>query len=108
MDWSKYGKKDDNSMWGGSDDKMSMMMNMKKKMEMTDKLDTILDMVTVQKQRKFTLWCQMFDDADEGKFLEMPYANERFCANFFPRFGDNKHMGIKFEACNSSSTSQIN
>merc|ERR1712156_1334141 len=80
MDWSQYGKGD--MMMDMGDDKMGMMMAMKKKMmeskmEMTDKLDTILDMVTVQKQRKFTLWCQMFDDADEGKFLEMPYANER-------------------------------
>merc|ERR1712048_460913 len=116
MDWSKYGKGEEGDnmmgMMGMDDDKMGMMMNMKKKMmetkmEMNEKLDNIMNMVTVQKQKKFTLWCQMFDDADEGKFLEMPYANERYCANFFPRFGDNKHMGLKMEACNSSSDAQI-
>lgn len=80
---------------------------MESKQEMSDKMDQILDMVTVQKKRKFTLWCQMFEDADEGKFLEMTYAGESYCANFDPRYGDMKHMGVSFAACNSSSDDQI-
>merc|ERR1719174_3065161 len=88
-------------------------MGMKKKMmeskqEMTEKMDQILNMVTVQKERKYSLWCQMFPDAAEGKFLEMQYGADAYCANYDPRFGVNKMMGLKFDACDSTSEDQIN
>jgi len=115
--WEKEGgdmMPDMGSMMGGSeDDKMMMMMAMKKKMmetkqEMGQKMDQILDMVTVQKERKFTLWCQMFPDAAEGKFLEMQYGAEAMCANYDARFSPmGKIAGLKFDACNSASEDQV-
>jgi hypothetical protein len=115
--WEKEGgdmKSDMGSMMGGSeDDKMMMMMAMKKKMmetkqEMGQKMDQILNMVTVQKERKFTLWCQMFPDAHEGKFLEMQYGDEAMCAKYDTRFSPmGKIAGLKFDACNSTSDDQV-